>query len=124
METRSRFDPRQAALVHAGMAERYASGRLSLDAPAIAELAHTVACGLVYVGDQVGRLVEHKSEEDRWREFLRDQAAQIPEGVESAAREILSQLEGRPLDSEMRDPIVQMVDWLNQLNNVRREVAR
>jgi hypothetical protein len=58
METRSRFDPRQAALVHAGIAERAASGHAGSSALVTAELAHAVACGLVYVGDELAKLRE------------------------------------------------------------------
>jgi hypothetical protein len=56
METRSMFDPRAAALVHAGIAERAASGHAGSSALVTAELAHSVACGLVYVGDQLAML--------------------------------------------------------------------
>jgi hypothetical protein len=49
------FNPRLAALNHAGAAEVGALGRAN---EVLADLANVVACGLVYVGDQIAKAVE------------------------------------------------------------------
>lgn len=219
------FDPRRAALSHAGMAEQL--GQLvGHDGPSdpmrlVGEVASALACGLVYVGDQVreargggevslsgrrtqavadvlhlfdpegknerlqswaaailrgelpeppqsplvgvqvvgwdpengggvlvrvpqgatyriqvgmpfeipARLTGVADEGDRWREFLIEQAAQIPDGVESACRELVAMLGRRVADGALEPfpedavgPLQSLSDWLNQLSNVRREV--
>jgi hypothetical protein len=53
------FNPRLAALVHAGTAARMGMGHGTIsDTAMVGEIAQAIACGLVYVGDQIGRLAD------------------------------------------------------------------
>jgi hypothetical protein len=69
------FNPRIAALAHAAAAEGIAPGvgpvgtgvaqtNAALER-VVAQAASAVACGLVYVGDQIGRVVDHLEWRDR-----------------------------------------------------------
>jgi hypothetical protein len=53
MPDKPSFDPRQAALNHAGRAVAQTSKHGITD---LSELASAIACGLVYVGDQLREL--------------------------------------------------------------------
>jgi hypothetical protein len=52
------FNPRRAALSHAGGAGTVAMRSSDESAAVMAELANAIACGLVYVGDQIAAAVE------------------------------------------------------------------
>lgn len=49
-ENRETFDPRQAALYHAGETVTIAHNRLTMT---LAEATNAIVCGLVYVGDAI-----------------------------------------------------------------------
>ena len=51
MPEKQQFDPRRAALYHAGRAKVPTSLN-----PDLSDLASAIACGLVYVGDQLAEL--------------------------------------------------------------------
>lgn len=59
----------------------------------------------------------------RYRAFLLDQAAQIPEGLVTAARELVDALHGRTISAEVHEAAASLTDWLNQLKNVREEAV-
>lgn len=87
------------------------------------------------VADTSGRFrvaTESQLEREAWRAFLRDQAAQIPDGVKAAARELTARVEesnglwmldGFIVRDETCDALVSLADWVNQLNNIEREVS-
>jgi hypothetical protein len=78
------FNPRQAALNHAGLA-KHTTGTiqkgdyghdLTVD---LEDLANSVACGLVYVGDQIRRLADARELEGAARDDLADEVTAIAE---------------------------------------------
>lgn len=113
------FNPRAAALAHAYTAA-VGHGMQPAEPAWQADGIQAITAGLVYVGDQTGRLAasaerteamvddvllivqgiiekvggvrRRPTPTDSWRKFLADQAAQIPAGVERAVRELTSRL--------------------------------
>ena len=97
MNDTEKFNPRGAALRHAAratLAEIPHSGPAGTTVTDVSDLANTIACGLVYVGDQLrrsNRLAEYELLRERIRDSTgRDpaQATELGERLRELAEEL------------------------------------
>jgi len=86
------FDPRLAALTHAGLGE----------------LANAVACGLVYVGDQIGKLAQPVGPRLTFDE--------IRPAIQKQAVEWLREVHGRRAEGSIVDAVLNVAGMIIDSN--------